>query len=136
MEIWILLKQKLKKRHYRLTEFAKLLVPILKPLTSNEFTVRDSFHFAEEIIDQETDIFVCSLDIDSLFTDIRLEKIIEICTNELFKESETVERLLNLSLRSFYLWLLKICALFLMEYFINKLMVLAMGSPLGPKLAM
>ena len=31
---------------------AKLLVPILKPLTTNEFTVKDSFHFAEEIVDQ------------------------------------------------------------------------------------
>ena len=112
MGIWILLKQKLKERHYRLTEFAKLLVPVLKPLASNEFSVRDSFHFAEEIIDRETDIFVCSLDLDSLFTDIHLEKIIEICTNELFKESETVERLLNLSLRSFYFWLLKVRVLY------------------------
>ena len=32
-----------------------------------------------------------SLDVDSLFTNIPLEETIEICTNELFKESETVE---------------------------------------------
>ena len=32
-----------------------------------------------------------SLDLDSLFTNIPLEETIEICTNELFKESETVE---------------------------------------------
>ena len=34
-----------------------------------------------------------SLDVDSLFTNIPLEETIEICTNELFKESETVEGL-------------------------------------------
>ena len=28
---------------------AKFLVPVLKPLTTNEFVVKDSFHFAEEI---------------------------------------------------------------------------------------
>ena len=35
---------------YILLEF---LVPILKPLTTNEFTIKDSFHFAEEIVDQQ-----------------------------------------------------------------------------------
>ena len=33
-------------------KLAKFLVPILKPLTTNEFIVKDSFHFAEEIVDQ------------------------------------------------------------------------------------
>ena len=34
-----------------------------------------------------------SLDVDSLFTNIPLEESTEICTNELFKESETIEGL-------------------------------------------
>ena len=33
-------------------ELAKFLVPILKSLTSNEYAPKDSFTFAEEIIDQ------------------------------------------------------------------------------------
>ena len=66
---------------------------ILKPLTTNEFTVKDSFRFAEEIVDQQHDLFMGNLDVDSLFTNIPLEETIEICTNELFKESETVEGL-------------------------------------------
>ena len=60
-------------------------------MTTNEFTVKDSFHFAEEIVDQQHDLFMGSLDVDSLFSDIPLEQTIEICTNGLFKESETVE---------------------------------------------
>ena len=74
-------------------KLGKFLVPILKPLTTNQFTVKDSFHFAEEIFDQQHDLFMSSLDVDSLFTNIPLEEIIETCTNELFKESETAESL-------------------------------------------
>ena len=68
-------------------------MPILKPLTTNEFIVRDSFHFAEEIVDQQLDFFMGSLDVDSLFINIPLEEIIEICANDLLKESETLEGL-------------------------------------------
>ena len=74
-------------------KLAKFLVPILKPVTSNEFTIKDCFHFAEEIIDQQPDFFMGSLDVDSLLTNIPLEDTMELCTNELFKEPETVEGL-------------------------------------------
>ena len=66
-------------------------MPILNPLTNNEFTVKDSFYLAEEIVDQQPDFFMGSLDVNSLFTNIPLEETIEIYTNELFKKSETVE---------------------------------------------
>ena len=62
-------------------------------MTTNKFTVKDSFHFAQEIVDQQHDLFMGSLDVCSLFTNIPLEETIEICTNELFKESGTVEGL-------------------------------------------
>ena len=55
-----------------------------------EFTFIDSFGFAEEMFDQQYDKFMGSLDVDSLFTNIPLEETIEICTNELFKEYETM----------------------------------------------
>ena len=74
-------------------KLSKFLVPILKPLTANASTVKDSFHFAEEFVDQQDDLFMGSLDVDSLFTNIPLEEIIEIFTNELFKGSESVESL-------------------------------------------
>ena len=49
-------------------KIAKFLVPILKPLATNEFTVKDSFHFAEEIVDQQPAFFMGSLNVDSLLT--------------------------------------------------------------------
>ena len=102
-------------------KLGNVLVPILKLLKANEFTVKDSFHFAEEIVDQQHNLFMGSLDVDSPFTNIPLDETIEICSNELFKESETVK--VKLSLKSFRLWLLKIHILFLMGHFINKSMV-------------
>ena len=73
-----------------LAKFSKL---ILEPLTTDAFTVKHSFYFAKEIVDQQPDFFMCSLDVDSLFTNITVEETIEIYTSELFKESETVEGL-------------------------------------------
>ena len=98
----------------------KILSASFKPLTTNEFTVKDSFHFAEEIVDQQHDLFMGSLDVDSLFTNIPLEETIEICTNELFKESETIEGLSKTELLSLAT---KVHILFLMAHFINKSMV-------------
>ena len=72
-------------------KLAKFLVTILKILTTNDFFLKDSFYFVEEIVDQHRHFFMGSLDADFLFTNITL--IIEICRNKLFKESETVEGL-------------------------------------------
>ena len=49
-------------------------------MTSNEFTLKDSFHFAEETVNHQPDFFMGSLDVDFLFTSITLEETIE--TNE------------------------------------------------------
>ena len=45
---------------------AKFLVPILNPLTKTEYTVRDSFLFAEEMCKQDPTLSIGSLDVDSL----------------------------------------------------------------------
>ena len=56
------------------------LVPILSCLTINEFIVKDSFLFAKEIVEQDSNVYMGSLDVDSLFTNIPLEETINICT--------------------------------------------------------
>ena len=66
-------------------KLAKFLILILKSLTSNEHTVKDSFAFAEEIVEQDSEFFMGSLDVDSLFTNIPLEDTIDICANTLFE---------------------------------------------------
>ena len=38
-------------------KLAKFLVPLLKSLTSNEYTVKDSFAFAEQSVEQYSEVF-------------------------------------------------------------------------------
>ena len=55
-------------------KLAKLLVLKLSSIAFNKFTVKDSFAFAEEIVHQDIKLFIGSLDVDSLFTNIPLKE--------------------------------------------------------------
>ena len=66
---------------------------MLERLTNKKYTVKDSFNFATEIVEQDSSNFMGSLDIDLLFTNILYEETIEICTNNLFKISDTIHDL-------------------------------------------
>ena len=50
----------------------------------NEFTVQDSFAFAEEIVHQVGKLFMDSHDVVSLFTNIALKETINVGTNLLY----------------------------------------------------
>ena len=58
-------------------KLAKFLVPTLKSLTSNEYTVKDLFAFAEETIKQNSDFFMGNQDVDFLFTNICLDTLFQ-----------------------------------------------------------
>ena len=114
---------------------ANFLVPILNPLTKNEYTVKESFQFVEEICEQNPILSMGSLDVDSLFTNIPLDESIDICVNQLFKNTDTVEGFTKSELKQL------LCLATKESYFIfNGLLCkqidgVAMGSPLGPSLA-
>ena len=61
---------------------AKYLNPILSPLTTNEFTVRNSFDFAKEVVNYDHIFYMASLDVEPLFTNIPLEETIKNCVND------------------------------------------------------
>ena len=102
-------------------------------MKTNEFTV--SFHFVEEIVDQQHDLFMGSLDVDSLFTNIHLEETIEICTNELFKESESVGDLSKTRFKENLSLATKDSHFIFDRTLYKKIDVVAMGSLLGATLA-
>ena len=64
-------------------KWAKFFVPFHKPFTTNNYTVKDSFDFAKDVTRQSFNLFMASLDMDSLFTNVTLDETIEICVNEL-----------------------------------------------------
>ena len=76
-------------------KWAKFFVPLLKPLTSKNYTVKDSFDFAKDITQQSSKLFMVSLDVDSLFTNVPLDETIEICVNELFNLVKRFQALIS-----------------------------------------
>ena len=74
-------------------KWAKFFVPLFQHLTPNEFTLKDSFEFAKIICEHNSGLFVAFLDIYSLFTNVPLEEIINICVNELCKSNSTIHSL-------------------------------------------
>ena len=60
-------------------KLAKFLVPKLSSITFNEFTVKDSFAFAEEIVHQDSKLFMGSLDVDSIYLSKRPLIFVLVC---------------------------------------------------------
>ena len=96
----------------RTYKLAKFLLPILKSLTSNEYTVKNSFAFAEEIVEQDSEFFLGSVDVDSLFTNIQLEDTIDICTNTLLENTEEVESLSKIEFKKLLYLATKKCYIY------------------------
>ena len=116
-------------------KLAKLLVPKLSSITFNEFTVKDSFAFAEEIVHQDGKRFMGSLDVDSLFTNITLKETINICTNLLYKNVDVIEDI-NMSEFENLLSLATQESYFMFNDILYKQKDdVAMGSPLGHTMA-
>ena len=74
---------------YKLAKFLVLLLTV----TSNNFTIKDLFSFAEEVSSFDCAYYMTSFDIESLFTNIPLEETINICVEKLFENNTKVNNL-------------------------------------------
>ena len=114
---------------------AKFLVPILNPLTKNKHTIKDLSQFAEEICKEDPILSMGSVDVDLLFTNIPLDETIDICVNQFFKNTDTVEGFTKSELKQL------LCLATKESYFIFKGLLykqidgVALGSPLGSSFA-
>ena len=116
-------------------DLAKYWNPILSPLVTNEFTVKISFNFAEEVVNYDHNLYMASLDVESLFTNIPLEETIKNCVNDLFSNNFYSGKLSRKGLYE----LLKLSTTESSFIFDNKVSKqidwVAMDSPLGLTLA-
>ena len=64
-------------------------------VTSNDYTITDSFSLAEELVSFDCAHYMTSFDIESLFTDNPLEETINICVEKLFQNKTKVNNLLK-----------------------------------------
>ena len=116
-------------------KIAKFLVPILSCLTINEFTVKDSFSFAKEIVEQDSNFYMGSLDVDSLFTNISLEETINICTESIYDQNDSIESLNKSEFKELLSLATKESYFIFNEILSKQIDAVAMGAPLGPILA-
>ena len=116
-------------------KWGQFFVLLLRHLTSNEFTLKDSFESAKIICVQDAGFFMASLDVDSLFTKVPLEKTINICVNELFKSNSSIHGLNKKQIiEMLYLTTKESIILFDIAFYI-QVEAGAMGCPLGISLA-
>ena len=117
-------------------KLAKYLVPLLEPLTKNDYHLLNSLHFKEAILPQDSDLIMASLDVVSLFTNVPVEETIEIIINKIFTEPNATFH--NFSKADFRK-LLELAVLdtpFIFNGFAFKQIEgMAMGSPLGSTFA-
>ena len=86
---------------------AKFFVPLLKQYTISEYTVKDSFSFCKEIIDQGSQLFMTSFDIQSLFTNFPLDETIDICIDTVYNKRKKVKGMLKRHFKQLMLLLVK-----------------------------
>ena len=115
---------------------AKFLLPILEPITKNNFVIKDRFSFVENLKNEDSHHVMASFDVESLFTNIPLDETIEICVNKLYTRRNMKIKGMTKSEFKDLLQLATKESLFIFnrQYF-KQLDGVAMGSPLGPTLA-
>ena len=68
-------------------KIATFFVPLLAPLTSNEYSIKDSFSFSEELLTFDSDLVLAGFDIESLFTNNPLKETTDLCVDILFSNT-------------------------------------------------
>jgi len=110
-------------------------VRVLQPISTNQFTVKDSFSFAEWAkMYNHNNKFMCSFDVGSLFTNVPLEETIQICLDKLYALSDP-PKLPRPVLKDLLVFATKKSHFVFDGQFFDQSDGVAMGSPLGPVLA-
>ena len=116
-------------------KLAKFLVPILEPLTINEYIIKDSFTFAEELQSFDLKLLMASFDIESLFTNILFQETIDLCVENLFQDRTYVDNLSKYFYRELLTKTMSESLILFDQELYKQHDGVAMGSPLGPTLA-
>ena len=116
-------------------KMAKFLVPILNEHTNNEFSVKDSFTLAEEVVKQDASLYMTSFDVKSLFTNIPLDETIDICIEKLYQNKRKIKGLNKKHCKKLLTLATKSSVFIFNETYYSQIDGVAMGSTLSPTLA-
>ena len=118
-------------------KLAKFLVPLLSPLTENQYTVKNSSQFVSDLrnVRLGSNSVLASFDIESLFTNIPVRETIDICISSLFAGRDTFSGIAKGIFRSM-LELSVLNSYFLFDgVLFQQRDGVGMGLPLGPTFA-
>ena len=114
---------------------ASYLVRVLQPISTNQFTVKDSFSFADWAKTySHNNEFMCSFDVSSLFTNVSLDETIQICLDKLYALPNP-PKLPRSALKDLLVFATKKSHFVFDGQYYDQVDGVAMGSPLGPVLA-
>ena len=116
-------------------KLAKFLALMLEPLTTNEYTIRSSFTFAEELQSFDSKLVMARFYIQSLFTNIPLQETIDLCVENLFKGRTHVDNLSKDCFRELLTSIMSESLILFNQELYKQHDGVAVGSPLGPELA-
>ena len=115
-------------------QISKYLVPILSPLTVNDYAVKDSSSFAKEVVYFDHSLFKANLDVESLFINIPIDETIKKCSWQfVFQQYVSKE-----TIKSELYYILKLGkseSSFIFDILYKQIDGVSMGLPLGPILA-
>ena len=105
---------------------------MLEPLTTNEYTIKDSFTFTEELQSFVSKLVMASFDIESLFTSIPLQERIDLSVENLFKDRTHVDNLSKDSFHELFTRIMSESLILFDQEFYKQHDGVAIGSSLGP----
>ena len=117
---------------YKLSNF---FVPLLTPLTLNEYTIEDSFSFVEEFSNYDSNLVMASFDVESLFTNIPLQETIDLCVDLLFNDKPNIDGFTKTDFNELLTITLSESLILFNNEYSKQIDGVAMGSPLGPTFA-
>ena len=97
--------------------------------------MKDSFEFAKIICEQDAGLFMASLDIDSLFTNVPLHETIDICVSDLVKNNSSIHGLNKKQITNMISLTTKESIILFSMAFYTQVDRVTMGSPLRLSLA-
>ena len=116
----------------------KFFIPLLTPISTNSFTVKDSFSFVQELVSSDIDankVVMASFDVTSLFTNIPLHETINIICSRIFSNRQRFQGLDRSEFQKLLTLSVKNCHFMFNGRLFHQIDGVAMGSPLGPLFA-
>ena len=118
-------------------KLAKYLLPLLEPITRNQYTLKNSYAFYHDITSRNIggNSFMVSYDITSLYTNIPVIETIEIICNKFFQNSTLYHGYNRAQFKQLLLLTVNNTQFIFNEILYKQIDGLSMGNPAAPHLA-